>query len=286
VVRWWFFLVICLGLLFYGFGVSAQTASGYDALVHQGNAQLQAHNNDLALATANSAIKEAPDRWEAYALAGGALMNLKRYEEAADRFSKAIEPAPESKQAGLRDLRRQCLLAESGPAPADERGIAPATTSQAEIVLWKTIENSSNPDDFEAYLRQYPSGAFAGLARDRLEKANTLRQMQEARAEMARKAGNTYSVRTGFGLDIEFNVHSGGVTYREIPKKPKPTVRSFVAACSEVTDVRLTKWYLTFRYSGVRFEFLNQTGETRQWKDSDYHEANRIMFEDLKRQCP
>jgi hypothetical protein len=32
------------------------------------------------------------------------LTNLKRYEEAADTLSKAIERAPEPKQAALRDL--------------------------------------------------------------------------------------------------------------------------------------------------------------------------------------
>jgi hypothetical protein len=36
--------------------------------------------------------------------------------------------------------------------------------------LWKTIENSNNPDDFDAYLKQYPNGAFAPLANARLEK--------------------------------------------------------------------------------------------------------------------
>ena len=53
-------------------------------------------------------------------------MNLKRYEEAADQLSQAIQHAPDSKQPGLRDLRKQCLLAESGVAPA-----APAAVPNA-----------------------------------------------------------------------------------------------------------------------------------------------------------
>jgi tetratricopeptide (TPR) repeat protein len=159
-------LVICI------VSVQAQNSPDYDALVQQGKTQLQAGSNDLALASANAAIKTNADRWEAYALAGGALMNLKRYEEAADRISKSIENAPEPKQEGLRELRRKCLLAESGAAtaPALSRQSGPeATTTQAEIVLWKSIENSTHGDDFKAYLVQYPHGAFETLAEARIE---------------------------------------------------------------------------------------------------------------------
>jgi hypothetical protein len=47
----------------------------------------------------------------------------------------------------------------------------PASASQAEIVLWKTIENSPNPADFQSYLDQYPHGAFAVLAQRHLDEA-------------------------------------------------------------------------------------------------------------------
>jgi tetratricopeptide (TPR) repeat protein len=149
--------------------VVAQSRPDYYALLQQGRAQLQAGSDDLALVTANSAIKLDAGRWEAYALAGGALMNLKRYEEAADDFSDAIKRAPEAKQQRLRDLRKQCLYAEAGvpstsaPAPVPATAPSPATTTQAEVVLWKSIESSANAEDFQTYLNQYPNGAFASL---------------------------------------------------------------------------------------------------------------------------
>jgi hypothetical protein len=116
-------------LLFMAFPLVAQTTPAYDTLVRKGNTQLQASDNDTALANAQSAIKLNPDRWEAYALAGGALMNLKRYEEAADDFSKAIERAHEPKQAGLRDLRKKCLVAEAESAPGTAPLVSQAATS-------------------------------------------------------------------------------------------------------------------------------------------------------------
>jgi tetratricopeptide (TPR) repeat protein len=98
----------------------AQSEPGYEEFIQQGNAQLQAGSTDQALNSGEMAIKIGADRWEGYALKGSALMNLKRYEDAADALSKAIERAPDSKQPSLRDLRRRCLLAESGyPAVAN-----------------------------------------------------------------------------------------------------------------------------------------------------------------------
>jgi hypothetical protein len=107
-------------------------------------------------------------------------MYLKRYEDAADALSKAIDRAPESKQPALRDLRRQCLLAESG-YPAVANTSVPATTSQSEIVLWKSIENSHNTTDFQNYLGQYPNGGFVELARRHLAGANARRRKSRVR---------------------------------------------------------------------------------------------------------
>jgi len=167
---------------------SAQTASDYAALVQKGTVQLQAGSADLALASGEAAIKISTDRWEGYALSGGALMNLKRFEDAADKLSSAIQRAPEAKQPALRDLRRQCLLAESGASPAAKAVTSPGTT-QAEIVLWKSIENSTNTDEINAYLKRYPEGAFVPLAQQRLASLEAAAQ-ERARlaAEMARQA--------------------------------------------------------------------------------------------------
>ena len=40
--------------------------------------------------------------------------------------------------------------------------------AQQETVFWESIRNSSNPAEFEAYLRQFPAGVFRGLATVRL----------------------------------------------------------------------------------------------------------------------
>ena len=57
---------------------------------------------------------------------------------------------------------------------------APATalTGSHEALFWETVKDSKNPDDFRAYLRQYPQGTFASLAQIRLSalEENTRRE--------------------------------------------------------------------------------------------------------------
>lgn len=51
--------------------------------------------------------------------------------------------------------------AESQPAP-------PSSLLAVELSFWESIKNSSDPAEFEAYLKKYPQGEFAELARIRL----------------------------------------------------------------------------------------------------------------------
>jgi hypothetical protein len=108
-----------LGFLILSFAASACLAQApatldYDSTIKQGTAQLQTGSGDLALASGEAAKAAAPGRWEGHALLGRSLLSLKRYEPAADALSEAIKLAPQSEQPALRDLRRQCLLAEAG----------------------------------------------------------------------------------------------------------------------------------------------------------------------------
>jgi TPR repeat protein len=56
----------------------------------------------------------------------------------------------------------------------DQPGHAPAQQKPAgdpaspEVVFWQSIEKSTDPADFEAYLQQFPNGVFSRLARVRL----------------------------------------------------------------------------------------------------------------------
>jgi tetratricopeptide (TPR) repeat protein len=252
----------------------AQTGADYDALIQQGKSQLQAGNTSHALILGEQGIKSDPTRWEAYALSGGALMNLHRYEEAADELSDAIKHAPESKQAGLRDLRKQCVLAEAGavvPAPptVNQPSVAEAmpAATQAEIVLWKSIEKSKNPQDFQGYLKQYPNGAFATLAQGRLDGIQKAKEEEHAeeqrkRGEEAQNAwlnGKSFSVGyqclggMGWCYPANLSISARGVSLED-PNRPNSGFPT--AACSGLTwDLHgATQIIIRLKASGKQFK--------------------------------
>ena len=53
------------------------------------------------------------------------------------------------------------------PADAGER----AARMEAEIAFWNSVKDSGKPDELRAYLKQYPKGRFAELARLRIKEA-------------------------------------------------------------------------------------------------------------------
>jgi len=56
------------------------------------------------------------------------------------------------------------------PKPAPFVSPAPATSGLTpEMLFWQSIQDSQRPEEFEAYLKTYPSGIFTPLARLRLE---------------------------------------------------------------------------------------------------------------------
>jgi uncharacterized caspase-like protein len=69
-----------------------------------------------------------------------------------DFYFASIEPTP------------PVVAAPVVPAPA----VAASNDNSTEHLFWNTIQASTDPNDFEAYLARYPDGAFAPLARNRL----------------------------------------------------------------------------------------------------------------------
>jgi len=52
-------------------------------------------------------------------------------------------------------------------APAAGKGGAEAET---ELLFWQSVKDSQDAADYQAYLRQYPDGRFAEIARNRLKR--------------------------------------------------------------------------------------------------------------------
>ena len=57
--------------------------------------------------------------------------------------------------------------------PAARQPAASPVATEAENLFWQSIMNSTNPAEFEAYLRRFPNGMFSELAQIRLETLST-----------------------------------------------------------------------------------------------------------------
>src|SRR5580704_7710886 len=145
-----------------------QVANPYDQLISAARTLVQDQKQADAIQLCETAAHLDPNRWEAYQLEGSILALQKHYADAVPLLQKALERAPQDRKATLQQALNQARAAGAPPQTGAATSASPAPT-QAEIVLWKTIENSNNMDDFRAYLRQYPNGTFAPLANSKLQ---------------------------------------------------------------------------------------------------------------------
>ena len=76
-----------------------------------------------------------------------------------DLLSDFVFRSSVSARAGSEGASRPAAVADTAAATA---------RLQQETVFWESIQGGTNPADFEAFLKQFPNGTFAGLARNRL----------------------------------------------------------------------------------------------------------------------
>ena len=85
-------------------------------------------------------------------------------------FAAYLDRYPAGTFAALAEARRHALLQEAA-VPAAEA--ADVEVSAVELAFWDTVKDSDNPEMFSAYLERYPEGAFAALAKVRLEEVGS-----------------------------------------------------------------------------------------------------------------
>jgi hypothetical protein len=211
-----FFVLLCSA------GLGQQT---YDAHLAQAKSLIMQQRYADAVTEAQKAITTDGQRWEAYAVAAKAYSGQKLYDDAIGMLQIALARSPEDKKPLVRDAIAECrkqiqdkasgLLGAtptSNPASANaSTSLATATPSptQAEIVLWKTKENSQKQADFEGYLQQYPMGVFSTLAKNRL------REFQGQTEELKGNAWRTaiiFEGKPGEG-DARVTVSPAGLTF-------------------------------------------------------------------------
>jgi hypothetical protein len=104
----------------------------------------------------------------------------------------------------------KAAAASSSPTPLPPQPFDPAAL---ELAFWDTIKNSTNADDFRAYLDKYPNGTFAQLARIRLVNLQTPARVSSQTASppaVADDLAGTEWVGDIIGTPITVKFHAGG----------------------------------------------------------------------------
>ena len=124
---------------------------------------------------------------------------------APSRHALSGRPSPVSLQRGVlprRPREQPGAVAASVPASAAPSAVSPAqqppstaASAELEALFWQSIANSTNPAEFEAYLRRFPNGMFSELAQIRLEALRS--PVNDAPASAGRPTGGVGSPGTG-----------------------------------------------------------------------------------------
>ena len=91
----------------------------------------------------------------------------------------------------------EALRGRGGSRPPASAGAATLDSGGLEVVFWQSIQNSTNPVEFEAYLEQFPNGVFRVLAQARL--AALRGSTSDPTAVAGQGAGGSVSPASGAG---------------------------------------------------------------------------------------
>ncbi|HYR35917.1 MAG TPA: protein kinase, partial [Burkholderiales bacterium] len=65
------------------------------------------------------------------------------------------------------------ILPQTAPVPRTD-GSQTASTEEVELEFWRAIKDGTDPDDFELYVKQFPTGIYAALAKRKIAKLRGL----------------------------------------------------------------------------------------------------------------
>jgi len=135
-------------------------------------------------------------------------------------------------------------------------------SEKADMLFWQSIKGSTDKDDYDAYLEQFPGGIFARLARKKVEKLGKPKQVAkltpdtELRPERQEPVAS--DTQRALRLDIEF------------PSRPKLNIRNLIIPIEEdgAFSITYSKGSLGIYVSGLayrskfRIKGRYYTGET------------------------
>ncbi|MDB5956710.1 MAG: protein kinase (serine/threonine-protein kinase)-like protein [Ramlibacter sp.] len=141
-----------------------------------------------------------------------------------------VNPNKKVEYAASRPLTRPGTL-PPGSATTPSTGTVTSVTQELELVYWKDVKDSPDPEELQGFLERFPAGIYADLARRRLR----------------RMSGGEQTVLSQPGIPIGTGGTSTGGTFAatQFPDSEATRLRtdaSRPATPAEASDLRPTQW--------------------------------------------
>jgi len=126
----------------------------------------------------NTGLGEAMDAVVARALAKDRDQRFQSADEFAQALrdamqaqtDRALRPPPPERRTPAEGAQREEDSSPSTPAsaPMSSPGLRSSITQELELVYWKDVRESADPEELESFLVRFPQGIYADLARKRI----------------------------------------------------------------------------------------------------------------------
>jgi hypothetical protein len=175
-------------------------------------------------------------------------------------FKAYLEKYPDGHFARLAKNRINNL---TGP-PKDETKSTVSESRSSEQAFWDAIKTSTNPEDFRAYLKKYPTGAFVDLANNRINSL-TNEAKEKALASATPEAPRQFAVRNGksnLAPHGTLFISASGIDFVE---KDNPEKKKWAFACPDIKEINVPgfpwdKTVFQIRVGNDNHNFLAKNG--------------------------
>lgn len=180
----------------------------------------------------------------------------------AEDFKAYLEKYPDGQFARLAKNRIENL---SGPPKSEDTRPKP-NESASELAFWDAIKTSTDPEDFRAYLKKYPTGTFLDLANNRINSLTAeAKQKALAAATPKEEPPRQFEVRNGkskLSPKGTLFISPSGIDFVE---KDSPAKKKWAFACPDVSEANVPgfpwdKTFLQIRAGKDSHSFIANSG--------------------------
>jgi hypothetical protein len=156
-----------------------------------------------------------------------------------DDFKAYLDKYPEGQFAQLAKNRINSLISSNVEDARSGKGETDAT----ELAFWDSIKSSNNPEDYRAYVKRYPTGAFLELANNRINSLSAGARDKAAEAKLTEARPTQFSVHNGKTTSAPNGTLFISASGIDFVANDHPGVKKLSYTCAEVKEVQVSSGF-------------------------------------------